>query len=475
MMNILPVVATVILLGTFIPLVFSFIATTALQPEHHYLLYAPVTATPNYLYVSKIPTHDDVTATPNGFLSADAFPRHSNNNISICCVIQSLEFPMVASEISEKLSLPLVTTAFTSIDNVDDGDIPQQYQHAIIIEPYTYENIIQNYSIGIVSLSDPPNINGSKKNDSKNHKPRRPGKQMKMNPHVIDFMPPVNSRMGRRTYGDSGQPDLLLKAMRIPLNSIRNDEAETTKQQRPIVVFDTTAGFGQDTLLIAHNMIKNSKKNHNNVGRVHMIERNPIIASLLQDALRRLHLIASTTSVNDKNVNEDHYTDVIFAQQLYQCLSLESNDGFNVLRNINSYNQNDSSSDGNDNVSNNCMKPDIVYLDPMFPTRRKSASVKKNMQILHSLLEEVDGSSCDKNAPQQPSLTTKDEEEARLLQMAYQVARYRVVVKRPIHASSIALSLVTAFGLNNTATTTSIQPSYQIAGTINRWDVYNKQ
>ena len=32
------------------------------------------------------------------------------------------------------------------------------------------------------------------------------------------------------------------------------------------------------------------------------------------------------------------------------------------------------------------MRPDVCYLDPMFPPRTRSEAVKKDMQILHSLL-----------------------------------------------------------------------------------------
>ena len=31
--------------------------------------------------------------------------------------------------------------------------------------------------------------------------------------------------------------------------------------------------------------------------------------------------------------------------------------------------------------------PDVVYLDPMFPPRTRPSAVKKNIQILHSLLD----------------------------------------------------------------------------------------
>jgi hypothetical protein len=276
-------------------------------------------------------------------------------------------------------------------------------------------------------------------------------------------------------------------------NSDTTDHCTNISQHRPIVIYDVTAGFGQDALLMAHYMIKKSKSSSSSIvttgssiGRVHMIERNPIIATLLRDALRRLQLIATTENSND---DDDIMT---IAQQLYQCLSMEWDDGFNTLTKLRTTHDED----------NNLTIPDIIYLDPMFPTRKKSASVKKNMQILHSLLQESQGTSsntddtndnsfendsCDDEIDIKPTTaSTKDEAESMLLQMAYNVARYRVIVKRPIHAPSIPFSTTTATYPNSTVATTGstvnigtniimMKPSYQIIGTINRWDVYNKQ
>jgi 16S rRNA (guanine1516-N2)-methyltransferase len=64
-------------------------------------------------------------------------------------------------------------------------------------------------------------------------------------------------------------------------------------------------------------------------------------------------------------------------------------------------------------------QPDVVYLDPMFPDRRKSSLVKKEMQILQLLLgEEADAH--------------------QLLAPAIAAAQKRVVVKRPIRAGHLA-------------------------------------
>jgi 16S rRNA (guanine1516-N2)-methyltransferase len=80
---------------------------------------------------------------------------------------------------------------------------------------------------------------------------------------------------------------------------------------------------------------------------------------------------------------------------------------------------------------------DIIYLDPMFPERRKAAKVKKNMQMLQRLLgheDEPDG----------------------LLEICLSIARVRVVVKRPRHAAWL----------------NACRPSYDICGKSSRFDIY---
>jgi 16S rRNA (guanine1516-N2)-methyltransferase len=63
--------------------------------------------------------------------------------------------------------------------------------------------------------------------------------------------------------------------------------------------------------------------------------------------------------------------------------------------------------------------PDVIYLDPMYPDRKKSALVKKNMQILQKLLG-------------------VDLDVKLLLEQSLQYAKNRVVVKRPKGAQTIS-------------------------------------
>jgi 16S rRNA (guanine1516-N2)-methyltransferase len=80
---------------------------------------------------------------------------------------------------------------------------------------------------------------------------------------------------------------------------------------------------------------------------------------------------------------------------------------------------------------------DVVYLDPMFPHREKSAAVKKEMRVFQSLV----GSDLDADA---------------LLAPAVALASKRVVVKRPDYAPFLA----------------DKTPSMQIKTKKNRFDVY---
>ena len=82
--------------------------------------------------------------------------------------------------------------------------------------------------------------------------------------------------------------------------------------------------------------------------------------------------------------------------------------------------------------------PKVIYLDPMFPTRIKSAKVKKDLQILQSL---ADASMDDPNE---------------LFLLARQKATERVVVKRPIVAPFLA----------------EVRPDFQYLGKTVRFDVY---
>jgi 16S rRNA (guanine1516-N2)-methyltransferase len=79
----------------------------------------------------------------------------------------------------------------------------------------------------------------------------------------------------------------------------------------------------------------------------------------------------------------------------------------------------------------------VVFLDPMFPPREKSALVKKEMRAFHDVV----GADDDADA---------------LLAPALALAKHRVVVKRPGYAEFLA----------------GKKPTMSIEGKNNRFDVY---
>lgn len=91
----------------------------------------------------------------------------------------------------------------------------------------------------------------------------------------------------------------------------------------------------------------------------------------------------------------------------------------------------------------NLCEVDVIYLDPMFPTRSKSASVKKEMALFQRLLE----------------IDEEPADAAGMLPWALAQDVARVVVKRPIKASPLA----------------DRQASHIIAGKSVRYDVYVKR
>lgn len=176
------------------------------------------------------------------------------------------------------------------------------------------------------------------------------------NPIFIDFEQGKNAH--RRQFGGGrGQP--LAKAIGLK------------KGATPSII-DATAGFGRDAFVLA------------NLGcHVTLIERNPLIATLLQDAHDRAR-------TNDA------------LQNIIKRMTIINQDSITYLNTLDTEN-----------------KPDVIYLDPMYPSREKSALVKKDMRLLHQLAGE-------------------DNDSHQLLTTAQATALKRVVVKRPKSAPFIA-------------------------------------
>lgn len=140
-------------------------------------------------------------------------------------------------------------------------------------------------------------------------------------------------------------------------------------------VLDATAGLAGDAFVLA------------TLGcPMTLIERSPIIFTLIENAVER-------ASLNEK-----------FSPIISQGFNLINQDAVDYMSN---------QLEGSDD------QPDVIYIDPMYPERKKSALVKKDMQILQRLHDE-------------------DEKTSELLETALQYAKKRVVVKRPSHAESLS-------------------------------------
>ncbi|MFI4962375.1 MAG: class I SAM-dependent methyltransferase [Legionellales bacterium] len=134
------------------------------------------------------------------------------------------------------------------------------------------------------------------------------------------------------------------------------------KPKRGLKIIDATGGWGRDAAILACFGAS-----------VLMLERNPVMASLLRDAL--LHSSASDRKVMD--------------------LSLLEGDAISYL-----------------SALAPAESPDVIYIDPMHPLRNKSALVKKDMQALQQIIG-------------------ADQDALELIECAIKHAAQRVVVKWP--------------------------------------------
>jgi 16S rRNA (guanine1516-N2)-methyltransferase len=180
----------------------------------------------------------------------------------------------------------------------------------------------------------------------------------------------------RRLYG-GGKGQQIAKAIGVQGNI------------RPQVL-DVTAGLGGDAFVLA------------SLGcPVQLVERQPVVRALLDDGLQRLQ--------SDPELAE-----------LGNRLQLLAGNALQVLTD---WQQED--------------RPQVVYLDPMFPHTGKSAQVKKEMALFRELVG-------------------ADEDAGQLLAPALNLATHRVVVKRPRLAPDLAAK----------------KPTYSLAGKANRFDIY---
>lgn len=154
----------------------------------------------------------------------------------------------------------------------------------------------------------------------------------------------------------------------------------------PLAV-DATAGLGEDSFLLAAAGFE-----------VLLFERDPVIAALLSDALERARRAPATAEIAAR-------------------MTLAGSDSTEGLCHLD-------------------RAPDVVYLDPMFPERRKSAAVKKKFQFLHHLERPCDDADA-------------------LMDAALAAHPKKIVVKRPVKGPHLA----------------GVKPGYSLAGKAVRYDV----
>ena len=184
--------------------------------------------------------------------------------------------------------------------------------------------------------------------------------------------------MLKRTYGNRIYSELLIKAVGKKMLS-----ADT-------LVLDATAGLGEDAFLLASAGLS-----------VKMYERDEMIAKLLADGLKRA-------------ADNEELADIVSRMELVIADSIAA-------------------------MEEHSIKPDIVYLDPMFPQRNKSGLIKKKFQILQQL-----ESPCD--------------EEERLLNAALNTDAKKIIIKRPLKGEYLA----------------GVKPSYSLKGRAIRYDCISR-
>ncbi len=171
----------------------------------------------------------------------------------------------------------------------------------------------------------------------------------------VDF---VSGTMAHRRRFGGGRGEAVAKAVGIK------------KDYLPTIV-DATAGLGRDAFVLA------------SLGcHVSMLERHPVVAALLDDGLQR------------------GYQDEEIGGWLRERMTLLHASSITALTDM-------------------TPQPDVIYLDPMYPHKQKSALVKKEMRVFQSLVG-------------------ADEDADNLLSPARALAKRRVVVKRPDYAEPLA-------------------------------------
>ncbi|MBF0447135.1 MAG: class I SAM-dependent methyltransferase [Magnetococcales bacterium] len=190
----------------------------------------------------------------------------------------------------------------------------------------------------------------------------------------------IQGKMGYRRGQGVGRKEPIARAV-----GIKGDYLPT--------VLDATPGLGQDGFILA------------TLGcSVRWVERSPVMAAILLDGLKRALADIEVGTILSNNTD---------------LLVLDAQD---YMR---------------QNSAQNIAPEEVVYLDPMYPHRTKSALVKKEMRLIRQIVGEDDDSEA-------------------LLSRALSYAKNRVVVKRPHPTPPLA----------------GVKADFCIIGKKTRFDIY---
>ena len=134
------------------------------------------------------------------------------------------------------------------------------------------------------------------------------------------------------------------------------------------------------------------------------VERHPVIYALLEDGINR--------AARDQKIGE----------MIRSRFKLINGDSLELMRAV----------EGEET------RPEVIYLDPMYPQKEKGAQVKKESQVLRLL-------------------AGKDRDSSKLIKQALKTAPQRVVVKRPAYAPPLA----------------DKEPDLVVKTKSNRFDIYH--
>lgn len=186
-------------------------------------------------------------------------------------------------------------------------------------------------------------------------------------------------------YVDFLSPSMQYRERHASVKNERLARALGLKKNTSPIIIDATGGLGRDSFIVA------------SLGfHMTLLERSPIIYALLLDGIERAQLQLPAV----RRLTLIHTNALTWLPQQTE-------------------------------------KPDIIYLDPMFEERKKSARPKKEMLIFHDIVGD-------------------DTDSGLLLTSSLACAKSRVVVKRPRLAQPL----------------NEIIPSYSLNGNSCRFDIY---